>query len=298
MPPRTRRYFLTTAGRLVVGSVLLPSAAHAAAANDSRYTIGLSQYSLRAMFKDGSLDPLDFPAFTVDNFGIRAIDLWEGGLPQDKLDDSKYLGNLKERASQAGTELFLLMAGVLDADPAKRAASLKKISPSIERARLLGCELVRVFLKASGKDEQRAIKGCVEALKPLADAAAKKGRTIAIEPGASVLSRQGAFLAKVAKELNHPACKLMPDFGKLVDNVYDGTQAMLPYAATISCKMHTFAEDGTQPDFDYVRLMKIIDKSAYRGILAIEWEGNRFPPVEGVKASQRLLEKSLAALEG
>ena len=134
-------------------------------------------------------------------------------------------------------------------------------------------------------------------MKPLADGAAKKKLTLVIEPGASVLCRKGAFLAEVAKTLNHPACRLMPDFGKLRDNVYDGTEAMLPYTASISAKMHSFDDAGNQPHFDYVRLMKIIAASEYRGYLAIEWEGNKLKPVEGVKASQRLIERALKVIK-
>ena len=47
--------------------------------SSDRFKLGLSQYSLRALLKNGSLDALDFPQFTVDKFGIQAIDLWEGG---------------------------------------------------------------------------------------------------------------------------------------------------------------------------------------------------------------------------
>ena len=53
-----------------------------------------------ALLKNGSLDALDFPQFTVDKFGIQAIDLWEGGLPKDKLDDAKYLQAMRKKAEQ------------------------------------------------------------------------------------------------------------------------------------------------------------------------------------------------------
>mgnify|MGYP006120938605 FL=1 len=261
-----------------------------------RFTIGLSQYSLRALLKDGSLDALDFPKFTVDQFGINAIDLWEGGLPKDKLDDPKYLAMMRKKADQAGTDLFLLMSGALDASAKKREVSTAKISASFDRAVQLGAPMVRVFLKVPGTDPQVGLKVSVEALKPLADEAAKKNLTIAIEPGASSLSQKGAFLAEVATELKHPALKLMPDFGKLKDNVYKGTKAMLPHTVTVSCKMHSFDKNGNQPDFDYPRLMKMIKQSAYKGILAIEWEGSALEPVAGVKASNKLIEKSLAAV--
>ena len=261
-----------------------------------RFTIGLSQYSLRALLKDGSLDALDFPKFTVDQFGINAIDLWEGGLPKDKLDDPKYLAMMRKKADQAGTDLFLLMSGALDASAKKREASSQKISASFDRAVQLGAPMVRIFLKAPGNDPQTGLQASVEALKPLADEAARKNLTIAIEPGASSLSQKGAFLAEVATKLKHPALKLMPDFGKLKDNVYKGTKAMLPHTVTVSCKMHSFDKNGNQPDFDYPRLMKMIQQSSYEGILAIEWEGSALEPVAGVKASMKLIVKSFASV--
>jgi sugar phosphate isomerase/epimerase len=159
----------------------------------------------------------------------------------------------------------------------------------------LGAPLVRVFLKAPGTEAEAGLSASVEALKPLADEAAEKNLIIAIEPGASQLSQKGAFLAQVASKLKHPALKLMPDFGKLKDNVYKGTQAMLPHTVTVSCKMHSFDKEGNQPDFDYPRLMKMIKQSKYKGILAIEWEGRALKPVPGVQASKKLIERSLQA---
>ena len=292
----SRKNFLLQSSAVTTGLVggILPTSLSAKHHIPKRFTLGLSQYSLRALLRDGSLDALDFPKFTVDQFGIKAIDLWEGGLPKDKLDDSKYLARMRKKAEQAGTDLFLLMSGALDASKEKREASSARISKSFDRASQLGAPLVRIFLKAPGTDSGEGLKASVEALKPLADDAAKKNLIIAIEPGASELSQKGAFLAKVATKLNHPALKLMPDFGKLKGNVYEGTEAMLPHTITVSCKMHSFDKDGNQPDFDYPRLMKMIKQSDYKGILAIEWEGSALKPVPGVLASKKLIEKSLA----
>jgi len=292
----SRKNFLLQSSVVATGLVggILPTSLSAKHHSPKRFTLGLSQYSLRALLRDGSLDALDFPKFTVDQFGIKAIDLWEGGLPKDKLDDSKYLARMRKKAEQAGTDLFLLMSGALDASKEKREASSARISKSFDRASQLGAPLVRIFLKAPGTDSGEGLKASVEALKPLADDAAKKNLIIAIEPGASELSQKGAFLAKVATNLNHPALKLMPDFGKLKGNVYEGTEAMLPHTITVSCKMHSFDKEGNQPDFDYPRLMKMIKQSKYNGILAIEWEGSALKPVPGVLASKKLIEKSLA----
>ena len=293
----TRRQFISHTSQLALAGVALPGLLHANTIVDtSKYEIGLSQYSLRSMFGDGSLDPLDYPQYTVDTFGIKAIDFWEGGLPADKLDNKNYLTKLRQRSEDAGTKTFLLMAGALDANPEKAEASRQNLLPSIDRTATLGAQYMRVFLRAPGEDEASGIKASVEALKPLADAASKKDVIIVIEPGASKLSQRGAFLAEVCKQLDHPALRLMPDFGKQVNNVYDGTEAMMPYTVTISCKMHSFDDNGKQPHFDYNRLLKIIDRAGYRGLLTIEWEGSKLKPVPGVLASKKLIQEAIANL--
>lgn len=289
----TRRRFLAYAGASALGAAFLPAAAcKAVTPSDKRFTMGLSQYSLRELFKSGALDPLDYPQFSVDEFGIKAIDYWEGGLPKEKLDDMGYLEKIRGRAADAGTDLFLLMTGAVNG-AAKDLDGNKKMVQAIKRAQVLGARYLRVFVWAPDKDVSGA--GTIQALKPLSDVAGQHGVTLAIEPGASKLTQGGEYLAKVAKGVNHPNCVLMPDFGKLRGDIYAGTQAMLPYSGVISCKMHSFDAAGNQPDFDYPRLMKMIVASDFRGILAVEWEGKKLEPVPGVLASKKLIEKSLVA---
>ncbi len=259
-----------------------------------RFTIGLSQYSLRDLIKSGSLDPLDYPQFAIDNFGIKAIDYWDGGLPKEKLDDMTYLEKIRGRAAAAGSDLFLLMTGAVNG-AAENLDGNKNIVKAIGQAQALGARYLRVFLWVPDKEQAEAAQGAATALQPLADKAGEHGVMLVIEPGASKLTQQGEFLAKVSETLKHPNCRLMPDFGKLRGDIYAGTQAMLPYTETVSCKMHSFDADGNQPDFDYPRLMKMIVDSGFKGILAIEWEGKELEPIAGVKASQKLIEKSLAA---
>ena len=263
--------------------------------------IGLSQYSLRELIKAGTLDPLDYPAYARAQFGLTQLDLWEGGLPADRLDDMKYLAELRARASSVGTCFFLLMAGILDATGNTRAeheARAAVFQPSIERAVALGCDYLRIFVKASDGDRDASIAKCAQALGILADLAKQRGITIVIEPGASKYTKDGGFLAAIMRSLRHGNCKLMPDFGKLGGDVYEGTRAMMPYTAVVSAKTHNFDAAGNQIEFDYERLMRIIKEAGFRGIVAIEWEGKGLTPDEGVLATKKLIEKSLAASSG
>lgn len=292
---QSRRQFLIRTGQMAIAGAgaLLPIHSVASLSKNSRFTLGLSQYSLRELIKDGSLDPLDFPKFALEQFGIHAIDFWDGGLPADKIDDPAYLAKLNSNAAAIGSDLFLFMAPTYDLRPEKIGESGQVMQTSLRRTQHIGARYMRIFLKVPGTDVEAGVATSIEALKPLADAAASKGICIVIEPGNSTLSTQGTFLARVARGLNHPSCRLMPDFGKLKGDIYAGTRAMLPYTETISCKMHSFDDAGNQPDFDYPRLMQMIADSGYAGILAIEWEGRQLGPLEGVRASRRLIEQSL-----
>ena len=285
---KSKRKFLIKSSGVALAAITVPSFLNAAEMKKSKLELALSQYSLRALIKDGSLKAVDFPQFTVDNFGIKAIDLWEGGLPKDKLDDKSYLTELKGRAAKAGTDLFLLMAGKLQSNPKKVEKSIAQLTKSLDRAQILGCKYLRVFLHAENLNDS------VAALKKLSDNAAKRKVTIIIEPSPGSQSQYGKFLAELSQKLNHPNCTLMPDFGKLKNNVYEGTKAMLPYSESISAKMHSFDDKGLQPDFDYDRLAKMIVESGYKGYIAIEWEGRKLKPIAGVKASQKIIRDSFA----
>jgi sugar phosphate isomerase/epimerase len=269
------------------------------AAETTGISIGLSQYSLRKLFNEKALDPLDYPAFAQREFGIRTIDVYEGGLPRDRLDNFDYLRELRRRAESIGSTIFLWMGGVVDATGASieaRENAFEVHLASLKRAEVVGCTYLRVFLKAPLGERAAAVRHSAEALRPLASVAKAKGVILVIEPGASRWSAQGDFLAEVMREMDHSHCRLMPDFGKLAGEIYAGTKAMMPYAAVISAKTHEFHPDGNQVDFDYSRLMRIIVEAKFRGVIALEWEGKLLPPVDGTRASQRLVERTLKNL--
>lgn len=281
-----RRDFLIKTGTLALVSAFSPSLF--ALETKPRFELALSQYSLRKLFKNGSLTALDFPAFAKDKFGISAIDLWEGGLLKSKLDDRQYLESIKNKCESLGVDLYLYMAGVLDTRPNKLQGSYYKIIKSLQRAKILGARYLRVFLYTEDLSEG------ADALTKLCNEASKSGLKIILEPLQRGKARDGLFIKKLYHYVDHPSLTLMPDFGKFRGDIYEGTQAMLPYSESISAKMHSFDAAGQQPDFDYQRLVKMIVNSDYRGYIAIEWEGKNLGPIEGVNASKKLLQDAFS----
>ena len=260
----------------------------------SRYEIGLSMYSLRQLFHSGELHAHDYPDFAKETFGISKIDVWDGGYPKGWRRDPEFLPELKRRADAAGAEIFLVMTGTVDAT-VESEGDLRKsgleFTDAVDQALLLGSDYARVFLKVDAKlPADESIRRAIIALTALADYAGDKGITVAIEPSPGPTA-SGAYLAKLVERMNHAHCKLMPDFGKMRGtDIYRGTKEMMPHTVVVSAKAHEIGKDGAPEEFDYPQLMQIVRRSGFEGIVAIEYEGARLGPVEGVKAVQQTLE--------
>lgn len=262
---------------------------------DSGYEVGLSMYSLRKLFKSGELHALDYPDFAKETFGITKIDVWSGAFPKGWNKDPEFLPALKKRAEAAGSEIFLWMAPKIDCawkNEKARSKNLASLKVNVDQAALLGVTYVRIFVKIDEKlSEPESLAKAVQTIRPLADYAQSKGLLLAIEPTPPAAARRGSYLVELVESLGHESVKLMPDFGKqLGTDIYQGTADMMPHTAVVSAKAHEIGADGMPEEFDYPRLLKIIQNAGFNGIIAIEYEGKNLDPVEGVKAVQKVLQ--------
>ena len=66
---------------------------------------------------------------------------------------------------------------------------------------------------------------------------------------------------------------------------------MMPWAKAVSAKSHDFDERGEETTTDFGRMMRIVLDAGYRGFVGIEHEGERVGEEEGIRATQRLLER-------
>jgi sugar phosphate isomerase/epimerase len=99
----------------------------------------------------------------------------------------------------------------------------------------------------------------------------------------------------------------LPDFGNFCiergpdgcANEYDrykGMEELMPYAKGVSAKSHEFDEAGYEINSDFVRIMKIVKDSGFKGDVGIEYEGDQVSEDEGIKKTKALLEKVFAGL--
>jgi sugar phosphate isomerase/epimerase len=249
----------------------------------------------------GDLDPLDFPAYAREQFGIGAVE-YVNTFYFDKARDEAYLGNLDRRARDAGVKSLLFMCdgeGLLGApDATQRSQSVENHHRWIDAAAFLGCHSIRVNAGSDPKlpaEEQKKL--VVDGLSRLADYGDRQGINVLIENHGG-LSSDASWLVGVLEAIDHPRVGTLPDFGNFKISTfrsydpYEGVAKLMPFAKAVSAKSHHFEEiGGPELSLDYHRLMKIVLDAGYRGYVGIEFEGaDNLTEDEGIRATQVLLE--------
>ena len=260
--------------------------------------LSLAQWSLHRMLNDGTLSPADFPKFTVETFGLDAVE-YVNSFYRAHATDESYFKSLRSTCDGLGVKSLLIMCdgeGALgDPHPAKRRLAVSNHRKWLEAAKILGCHSIRVNAQSSGSREEQ-LGRAAEGLTALGELAEPYGLDVLVENHGG-LSSDGAWLAKVMKTVARPNVGTLPDFGNflLADGTwydrYRGVAELMPYAKAVSAKSHAFNEDGDETRTDYARMMQIVRDAGYTGYVGIEWEGETPSEREGVLKTKFLLER-------
>lgn len=286
-----RRTFLASSGAAAVTSPFL-----SAAEKPARFAFGIQQYTFRRPIQSGELDVLDYPMHCKNELGISNIEYWSGGLK--KAQQPGYLAELKKRSVGEGLKNILILvdgiAKIDSPDAATRAASTEGHKPWVDIAAELSCESIRINVNAGG-DEAQNLDNAAAGLPPLLDYAQKAGIRILLENHGGNSSK-GDWVAALMKRVVHPSFGTLPDFGNFSGyDRYKGIEEMMPWAGTVCAKSHSFDDEGNEAKIDYMRMMKIVAASDYKGVISIEFEGGHTSPEAGAIATRELLKRAAEA---
>jgi sugar phosphate isomerase/epimerase len=166
----------------------------------------------------------------------------------------------------------------------------------VEAAKFLGCHSIRVNAYGTGTYEEH-LKQAADGLRQLTEFAAPFKINVIVENHGGN-SSNGEWLVGVMKQVNHPRCGTLPDFGnfRLAEGKeydrYKGVQEMMPFAKGVSAKASNFDEQGNCIETDYRKMMKIVLAAGYRGYVGIESSGgSKLSEMDGIRATKKLLEK-------
>jgi len=253
-------------------------------------------------------DPMNFPEEAA-KYGVNSIEL-VNTFYFGKADDMSYWTAFKAKCEEAGVQVGLIMCDVLgdlgDADEAARTRAIENHYKWVDVAKFLGAHTIRVNAAGKGTADEVA-RNAVDGLKRLGAYGASKGINIVVENHGGY-SSNGSWLANVMKTVDMDNVGTLPDFGNFcIENGpegcineydrYKGIEELMPYAKAVSAKAHDFDENGNETNSDFLRIMKIVKDSGFKGHIGIEYEGNDLSEEEGIKKTKKLLEKVFRELQ-
>ena len=294
-----RRQFFQQSAVLAAGGILLrPDLLFADSDNRPGFRISLAEWSLHRSIFDGRVDHLNFARIARREFDIDAVE-FVNQFFKDKATDQAYLRDMKTRSAGEGVRSLLIMIdgeGHLGAPSlVSRTQAVENHYKWVEAAKFLGCHSIRVNAASAGSYDDQVYRAA-DGLRSLTEFADPHGINVIVENHGG-LSSNGHWLSSVIKRVDHPRCGTLPDFGnfRIADdewyNRYQGVLELIPFAKAVSAKSHDFDDAGDETRTDYLRMMKIVRDSDYRGYIGIEYEGSRLGEFEGILATKRLLDR-------
>jgi len=245
----------------------------------------------------GELDPFDFPKVAA-GYGIDCIEL-VNTFYFSKAQDMDYWAKFKANCEEAGVSVGLIMCDALgnlgDSDPEARAAAVDNHKPWVDVAAFLGAKTIRVNAAGEGTAEEVAANA-VDGLSKLGEYGASKGINVVVENHGGY-SSDGIWLSGVMTKVGMDNVGTLPDFGNFYEyDRYQGMEDLMPFAKGVSAKSHNFDAEGNETEMDYLRIMKIVKASGFKGYVGIEYEGSELSEEEGTMATKALLEKVFAEI--
>jgi sugar phosphate isomerase/epimerase len=294
----SRRRLLRAGGALLAGLAVPFAYRRAWGVTDPEppFRISLAEWSLHRTIFAGDLGHLDFPRIARGRFGIDAVEYVNQFFP-DKAGDRRYLAEMKQRADDAGVQSLLIMVdreGDLGHRRArKRLRAVENHCRWVDAAKTLGCHSVRVNAVSSGSYADQ-VGRAADGLHRLTLHAAEREMNVLVENHGG-LSSNAAWLASVIREVDHPRCGTLPDFGNFrlpdgrMGDRYAGVRRLMPFAKAVSAKSHDFDGDGNERHTDYRRMLEIVVGGGYHGYIGIEYEGKDLDEFEGIRRTKTLL---------
>lgn len=270
------------------------------AAREPLYTISLAQWSYHRAVHSGAMTTMGFPEVALREHGIDAVEYVSVLFPRKNV--ASEARSLRAKCDDLRVRSLLIMVdaeGALgDPDGAARARAVANHEKWLDAAAELGCHSIRVNAESRGApDEQERL--AADGLRALCERADSRGLNVLVENHWG-LSSTAPWLMAVMRRVDHPRVGTLPDFGNFdpkVQDRYDAVRAMMPLARAVSAKSNDFDAQGNETATEYLRMMRIVVESGYRGRVGIEYEGSRLAERDGIDATKRLLERVRETLQ-
>ncbi len=275
------------------------------------FRLSLAQWSIHRMIREEGLDPFEFAA-KAKGWGFEGLEyvtqLYEKTLEKPNGIDL-FVRESKLRSADQGMKDLIIMVDhegdLAVLDEGERNKAIDNHKKWMDAAAAMGCHSIRINLFGTNDPEEWKPVS-IDSLGKLGEYGEKINVAVLVE-NHGWLSSNGQLLSQVMRQVNHPYCGTLPDFGnfciKRKDGSrwgeceeeyerYKGMEEIMPFAKAVSAKSYDFDDAGNETTIDYERMLRIVNSFGYKGFIGVEYEGKRLSEEEGILATKDLLIKA------
>ena len=278
MNSSNRREFVRTAlaggAGLVAASSLSSPTPAIAHDRPTKNAVSLATWSIVRSFRAGVWKLPDVARICREDFGIDGIEYVTSFFeaPVDR-----YLQTLNKAAADQGVANVLIMVDgegdMVSTDRSVRMQAAINHRKWIDVAGVLGCHAIRCNARGAGDTPDKdpdALNRAAESFGALLEYAKPFGINIVIENHGGI-SSDPSWLPDLMRTVDSPHFGTLPDYGNFTEgaDVYEAVRLAMPYAKGVSVKAG-FQPDGSHPQYDLEKVLKISKDSGFTGYWGIE----------------------------
>ena len=248
----------------------------------SRITLSCAGYSFRSLLPGRNQNPKmfleDFIDFCAEQ-ELDGVELTSYFFPRT---DADFLHSLRRRAFLNGLTVTGTPVGNDFCYPAgqQRDEQLTLVRDWVDRAVALGAPCIRVFGGRVHKGDATAdaIAWSVESMKEACAYAGTRGIVLALENHGGITSTADQLLGLV-RAVDSPWLGVNLDTGNFRErdrDPYEEMEKAAPHAVVVQLKVEV-TKDGTKQPTDIGKVLDILGRSRFRGVVALEYEAAEDP---------------------
>lgn len=249
--------------------------------------LGCCAYSYRDKLQSGQMTLVGFLDECV-RVGFDGVELTSYYFPEASRSE---LLALKRECFARGLEVTGTAVGtnLCQANPAARAADVRKAQEWMEKGSLLGAPFIRVFAggPAEGEPEQTAFERCIAGIEELLPHAEANGMVIGLENHGGITSTAEQVLRIVEAIGETPWFTINLDTGNYREPEREISMTV-PHVLTVHAKRRYRGLDGEMHDVDYAMVRRLLEAQGYRGFINMEYEEPE-DPMTGVPSFMEIL---------
>lgn len=252
-----------------------------------------SSWSHHRVIKAGQLDQMSW-LDECARLDLDGVELLCNHFPTR---DREYLVQLKKACTDRHLIIAMVSAAghLTTSDDAKRAADVEEIRQWADAAVFLGAPMVRFFcgsgqeLEAGGPALYEKVR---QAMVQVCRIGAERGVVMALENHGGTTAEQ---LLSLHRDVASPYLRFTLDTGnfppasKATEDKYGQIASCAPLASIVHAKFFNVTEDGSDANFDWLRIAGILRAAKFRGFLSVEYEGQDPDEVAVVRRIARFL---------